>query len=228
MLEHSRSKIIAYFAEKVNKIKVDDLETTSSINKCETCALIKTHKIVFRRIDQKESIDYSLNRIDYDLISMNEKYNKNFWINHFVNFYIKMNFVYIYFRKNDVLSIIREFLKTIWIRYNQIVQFIRMNDERILKFKYRDFMKLRRIVTKWFVSYTSFQNDKIERSEKVLMIRAKIMQIEANLSANMWSEMFKSIDYLNNRTLNWALIWKTLFETDRKKIEFISFVIIRM
>ncbi len=78
MLEHSRSKIIVYLAERIDEIKVDDLESTSSINKCETCALIKTHEIVFRRIDQKESIDHSLNRVDYDIISINEKYNDDY------------------------------------------------------------------------------------------------------------------------------------------------------
>jgi hypothetical protein len=212
MLEHSKSKIIAHLAERVDEIKVDDLESTSSINKCETCALIKTHEIVFRRIDQKESIDHSLNRVDYDLISMNEKYNDDYWVNHFVCFRIKMNFVYTYSRKNDALSMIREFLKTTQIRYDQIVRFIRMNDERILKFEYRDFMKLREIVTKRFVSYTSFQNDKIERSERILMIKARAMRIETNLSVNMWSKVFKSIDYLNNRIFRRALAWKTFFE----------------
>jgi hypothetical protein len=78
MFEHSESKIVVHLAEKVDEIKVDDLESASSINRCETCALTKTHEIVSRRIDQKESIDHSLSRIDYDLISMNEKYNENF------------------------------------------------------------------------------------------------------------------------------------------------------
>jgi hypothetical protein len=78
MLNHSRSKIIVHFAEKVNEIKVDDLDSASFINRCETCVLIKTHEIVFRRLEQKESIDYLLSRIDYDLISMNEKYNEDF------------------------------------------------------------------------------------------------------------------------------------------------------
>jgi hypothetical protein len=213
MLEHSKSKIIAHLAERINKVKVDDLESASSINKCETCALIKTHEIVFRRIDQKKSIDHSLSRIDYDFISINEKYNDDYWINYFVCFRIRMNFVYTHFRKNDAFSMIREFLKTIQIKYDQIVRFIRMNDERILRFEYRDFMKMREIVTKRFVSYTSFQNDKIERSEKILMIKTRIMRIETNLSASMWSKMFKSVDYLNNRIFRRALIWKTLFET---------------
>ncbi len=78
MLEHSRSEIIAHLAEKIDEVKVDDLESASSINRCETCALTKTHEIVFRRIDQKESVDHSLNRIGYDLISMNEKYNDDY------------------------------------------------------------------------------------------------------------------------------------------------------
>ncbi len=212
MLSHSRSKIIAHLVERIDEIKVDDLDSASSINRCETCALIKTHEIVFRRIDQKESIDHSLNRIDYDLISMNEKYDENYWINQFVDFYIRINFVYIHSEKNDAFSMIREFLKMIQIKYDQIVRFIRMNDERILEFEYRDFMKLRKIVTKRFASYTSSQNDKIERSEKILMIKARAMRIKANLSVNMWSKVFKSVDYLNNRIFRRALIWKTFFE----------------
>ncbi len=143
---------------------------------------------------------------------MNERYNDDYWVNHFVCFRIRMNFVYTHSRKNDAFSMIREFLKTTRIKYDQIVRFIKMNDERILRFEYREFMKLRKIVTKWFVSYTSSQNDKIERSEKILMIKTQAMRIETNLSINMWSKVFKSIDYLNNRILRRALAWKTFFE----------------
>ncbi len=217
MLSHSRSKIIVHLAEKIDEIKINDFDSTSSINWCETCVLIKTLKLMFRRFEQKKSIDYSLNRIDYNLISMNEKYNEDFWINYFVDFYIKINFVYIHFRKNDIFSMIRKFLKTIWIKYNQIVRFIRMNDERILRFEYRDFMKLRKIVTKRFASYMSFQNEKIERSEKILMIKAKTLRIKTNLSANLWSKIFKTINYLNNRILRRAITWKIFFEVLTKK-----------
>ncbi len=128
-----------------------------------------------------------------------------------------MNFVYTHSRKNDALSIIREFLKTIRIKYDQIVRLIKMNDERILKFEYREFMKLRKIVTKWFFSYTSSQNDKIERSEKILMIKVRVMRIKANLLTNMRSKIFKSVNYLNNRIFRRALNWKISFETLTKK-----------
>jgi hypothetical protein len=78
MLNHSRLKIIAHLVEKIDEIKIDDLDSASLINRCETCVLIETHEIVSRRIDQKESIDHSLSRIDYDFIFMNEKYNDDY------------------------------------------------------------------------------------------------------------------------------------------------------
>jgi hypothetical protein len=98
MLKHFESKIIVHLAEKVDEVKVDNLDSASTINRCETCVLTKTHELMSRRLEQKKSIDYFLNRVDYDLISMNERYNENFWINHFVDFYIRMNFVYIHSR----------------------------------------------------------------------------------------------------------------------------------
>jgi hypothetical protein len=78
MLKHFESKNIVHLVEKINDIKIDDFDSTSTINRCETCVLIKIHKLMSRRFEQKKSIDYSLSRIDYDLISINKKYNEDF------------------------------------------------------------------------------------------------------------------------------------------------------
>ncbi len=43
------------------------------------------------------------------------------------------------------------------------------------------------------------------------------MRIKTNLSANMWFEMFKSVDYLNNRIFRRVLNWKISFEILTKK-----------
>ncbi len=64
MLKHLESKIIAHLAKKIDEIKIDDFDSASTINRCETCVLIKIHELMFRRIEQKESIDYSSNRIN--------------------------------------------------------------------------------------------------------------------------------------------------------------------
>jgi hypothetical protein len=47
MLNHLKLKIIVNLVEKINKVKIDDFNSTSFINRCETCILIKTHEIVF-------------------------------------------------------------------------------------------------------------------------------------------------------------------------------------
>jgi hypothetical protein len=91
-----------------------------------------------------------------------------------ISFIFKSEWILFIFilEKKDAFSIIREFLKMIRIKYDQIVRFIKINNERILRFKYREFIKLRKIVTKRFVLYTSSQNDKIEWFKKILMIKA--------------------------------------------------------
>ncbi len=49
------------------------------------------------------------------------------------------------------------------------------------------------------------------------MIKAKTLRTKTNLSANIWSEVFKAVDYLNNRTFKQSLTWKTFFETLTKE-----------
>jgi hypothetical protein len=56
------------------------------------------------------------------------------------------------------LSVIKEFVKLTFIRYKQIVRFIRIDDEQIWNIEYDNFMKMQRINTKRIVSYTSVQN----------------------------------------------------------------------
>ncbi len=80
-------------------------------------------------------------------------------------------------QKNDALSMIKKFVKLTLTRYEQIVRFIRINDEQILSIKYENFMKMREINTKRIVSYTSTQNEKIERFEKVLTMKSRALRI---------------------------------------------------
>jgi hypothetical protein len=63
------------------------------------------------------------------------------------------------------------------IQYEQIVRFIRIDDEQILNIEYDNFMKMRKINTKRIVSYTSIQNEKIERFEKILIMKSRAFRI---------------------------------------------------
>ncbi len=77
MLKHFESKTIARSKNAMNEIKIDDLGSTSLNNQCETYVFIKKHHLMSHQIDQKESIDYSLNRIEYNFISIIKNYNND-------------------------------------------------------------------------------------------------------------------------------------------------------
>ncbi len=158
MLSHSEPEIIANLELKVTEVKVINLPALI-IEKCETCALTKAHQMMSRRTGQKESTDFLLERMRYDLISMIEAYNGDHWVSHFRNFFTEMNFVYSHSRKNDALDVIKEFFKMIRIRYDQIVRFLRIDDERTLRLEYAEIVKKLGISTERSASYTSTQNE---------------------------------------------------------------------
>jgi hypothetical protein len=138
-----------------------------------------------------------------------------------------MNFVWTHLKKNDALFVIKKLVKLIFIRYEQIVRFIRIDDEQILNIEYDNFMKLRRIITKRIVSYTLIQNDKIERFEKMLTMRSRALRIQTILSCELWSKFYKTVDYLNNRiskkSLNWLIFIEVLTDERSKLSHFQSY-----
>ena len=169
--------------------------------------------MIFKRFDHDESVNALFEKTKFDLIQQISDYNENNWINHFTCFHIKAEFVYTHFKKNDCLKIIKSFLHMIKTRYNQIVRFFRMNDESILNEKFNLIIQTYEITAKRTAFYTFDQNEKIERSEKILIIKTKIMRISNHLSKNLWSEIYKIDDYINNRILKRNLKWLTLYET---------------
>ena len=213
IFDHPNFEILFNFEKTIKNIKIITSESVSIINLCEICAFIKTHKLIFKRFDHDKSVNAFFEKTKFDLIQQISDYNENNWINHFTCFHIKAEFVYTHFKKNDCLKIIKSFLHMIKTRYNQIVRFFRMNDESILNEKFNLIIETYEITAKRTAFYTSDQNEKIERSEKILIIKTKIMQISNYLSENLWSEIYKIDDYINNRILKRNLKWLTLYET---------------
>jgi succinate dehydrogenase/fumarate reductase-like Fe-S protein len=53
-----------------NKDSQSDKKNVLKINECETCALFKAHRIIFRLSDIAETFDKSFYRITYDLMQL--------------------------------------------------------------------------------------------------------------------------------------------------------------
>jgi hypothetical protein len=75
MLEHVSTDTIANLEKEIDETKIKENAAMLSTIECETCALIKTHHLISRRIDQSKKTLYSFDRIGYDLILMQSTYN---------------------------------------------------------------------------------------------------------------------------------------------------------
>ena len=200
ILAHSGSETLFNLKKTTDNIRVIASKSTPAINQCEICALIKAHKFISRRPGHEESADASFERIGFDLISQHQSYNGDNWVNHFTCFHIKMEFVFTHVRKNDALKMIKAFFQMMRTRYDQIVRFFRMNDKQTLNDQFDEFMKMYGILQKRTAPYTANQNGKTEKFEKVLIIRTKTVRIANHFSIDMWPEIYKAVEYFNNRT----------------------------
>ena len=75
MLAHSEREIIQNFENFVNEMKITSDEKIP--NKCETCALFKAHRLVFRFIEKSEFFNKFFHRIIYDLMQLIAVMNKD-------------------------------------------------------------------------------------------------------------------------------------------------------
>jgi hypothetical protein len=85
---------------------------------------------------------------------MDASYNKDKWVSHFRYFKTEADFVYTYLRKNDAVTVIKEFLSIAKIHYGAVVWFIRTDDEPTLSQKYKDLLAERGITAERTVPYT--------------------------------------------------------------------------
>jgi transposase InsO family protein len=171
--------------------------TAPSTVKCETCALTKAQHAVSRRLEREEPAEEPLGRVGYDLIPMNESYNKDSWVSHFRCFRTGADFVYTYSHKNDAVAVIEEFLNMAKTRYGATTRFIRTDDEPTLGKKYKDVLAERGITAERTAPYTPAQNGRTERARGVLTLRTRALRIAAKLPSMLWPKTFKAAGYLN-------------------------------
>jgi hypothetical protein len=75
MLSHAETEIIDHLEKAIDDVKIINNSSVFTTITCETCALIKTHHVISRRLNQFESIGYFLDKVDFDLIFMHRAYN---------------------------------------------------------------------------------------------------------------------------------------------------------
>ena len=111
ILGHLGPETIAHLKKAVGGAKINGRGPNTI--KCQTCAQIKVHEIVSRRIEKENPAELPLKRVIWDLIKINPAYNKNKWVSHFTCYKTHIDFIYCHTRKNRALETIIEFFNIV-------------------------------------------------------------------------------------------------------------------
>lgn len=218
MLDHVFKDAISHFSTFAEEVKISDANfnifnlAVPVINQCESCILVKIHRIVFRFFDNAESFFKFFHRIIFDLMQLNADYNKDEWVSHITCHVIDFNMVFTHRKKSDVINILIRALNIIEIKYNGKIVFFRNDGEKALKSDFDAVIIKKRISTKSSTPNTSAQNGHFERKKRILAMKSKAIHIEDNLSFDLWSEIIFAVDYLVNKTLMKKHAWKIFYE----------------
>jgi hypothetical protein len=90
--------------------------------------------------------------------------------------------------------------------------FIKSDEKKSLKDDFKNLLIEKEISFKFFTSDSSKQNDHSERKDDILVMKARVMRIDANILTYLWSEIIRTTDYIINRISMIKHQWKTPYQ----------------
>ena len=109
-----------------------------------------------------------------------------------------MNFIYILFRKSFLTNIILYFTAFIRRRFGYRVRIFYIDNKPALSEKFDTWIKDNRYIVEYSALYTPGQNRAAERSGGLIITKARIIRINANLPEDLWPEITVAAGYLLN------------------------------
>jgi transposase InsO family protein len=203
-LGHVGPDVLEHLSAPVTGVKLTDGPSTIQ---CEACSTGKMHKVVSRRATPRATTPFE--RVHFDLIQMTEGFNGDKWILHFLDDATRMNFIYTLSRKSLLTDTILYFTAYIRRRFNYEVKILHTDNERALGETFKTWIKDNGYTVEYSAPYTPGQNGAAERSGGLIISKARLIRINANLPENLWPEIIAAAGYLLNRTPTKQLDWKS-------------------
>jgi hypothetical protein len=123
-------------------------------------------------------------------------------VSHFACHVIDFNLIFTHEKKFDASRIVRKIVNLIETRFSSVkVMFIRSNEKKFLETDFKNFLVEKKISFESFVSNSSKQNDHFERKDEILVMKARVMRINANLFNHFCLKIIRTTDYITNRIL---------------------------
>ncbi len=207
-LEHCRSKMINQF-KKIDEIEITQ-ENASKIVQCDTCAILKMHRLIQRKSSAKAIKIFQI--LHFDLIICNKTFNETTCIAHFIDELIFYNWIFslMNHKKKTLLSIFKNLINQcdrIKIDERAIIRIIRIDQEIFIDKKLENWMREQEINWNWLTKNTFEQNEKFERFDDILIEKAKCIKKHVKLSKDFYSECYFVAAHIWNRTSSSSLSW---------------------
>ena len=119
------------------------------------------------------------------MIEMNTGFNRDRYVSHFQYWQYLFNLVYTHRYKTDALHFFKKAINMIENQYNRKVWYIQLDGETSLGTAFETLVIEKGIKAERTALDTPAQNGSSERFGRVLITKARIMRIEANLLADL-------------------------------------------
>ncbi len=207
-LKHCRSEMINEF-KKIEKIEVIQ-ENASKIVQCDTCAILKMHRLIQRKSSTKTIKIFQI--LHFDLIICNKTFEETTCIAHFIDELIFYNWVFslMNHKKKTLLSVFKNLINQCdRIKFDKraIIRIIRINQEIFIDKKLENWMREQKINWNWSIKNISEQNEKFERFDDMLIEKTKCIKKHVKLSKDFYSECYFVVAHILNSTSSSSLSW---------------------
>ncbi len=207
-LKHCRLEMINQL-KKIDEIEVTQ-ENASKIVQCDTCAILKMHRLIQRKSLAKAIKIFQI--LHFDLIICNKTFDETTCITHFIDELIFYNWVFslMNHKKKTLLSIFKDLINQCdRIKFDEraIIRIIRIDQEIFIDKKLENWMREQEISWNWSTKNIFEQNEKFERFDDMLIEKAKCIKKHVKLSKNLYSECYLVVAHILNRTSSSSLSW---------------------
>jgi hypothetical protein len=187
---------------------IDLIDPESPSPQCEVCPQAKAKRQINREPVPLPQSPYEV--VSFDLIE-EMRVERGKYIMHFYCRFSGMHHVYILFDKaqGTLVRTIKDFYAYINQRWGCKISIFHTDGEKGLGLKYDAWTASLGITTNTSAPYTQDQNGAAERSGRVILERARAMQIDSELPQSIWPEIVCAAGYILNRTPRQDLDWTT-------------------
>lgn len=128
----------------------------------------------------------------------------------YVDDYSRKTFVYFIRHKSDVGQVTKEFIRFIERQTGKSVKALKSdNGGEYISSSLNEFLRENGIEHQYSTPYTPQQNGVAERTNRILLEKARCLLLDAGLPISFWGEAVSTASYIRNITPTQVLDWKT-------------------